>query len=141
VPTIVASASANPAPFRLSLVLDEGGDDVEVIAKADGVGDPLNVAKTPLLDKTALSAVNVSTNALGMPQIEIEFSAAGAEQFAQITKDNLNKRLAILLDGKLYSAPLIRSEITGGKAQINGSFTAEEASELAARINAAITSK
>jgi RNA polymerase sigma factor (sigma-70 family) len=140
-PTIVASAPANPAPFRLSLVLDEGGDDVEVIANASGVGDPVNVAKAPLLDRTALSSVNVSTNALGKPQIEIEFSAAGAEQFAQITRDNLNKRLAILLDGKLYSAPLIRSEITGGKAQISGNFTVEEAGELAAKINAAIASR
>jgi preprotein translocase subunit SecD len=121
--------------------LDEGGDDVEVIANASGVGDPVNVAKAPLLDRTALSSVNVSTNALGKPQIEIEFSAAGAEQFAQITRDNLNKRLAILLDGKLYSAPLIRSEITGGKAQISGNFTVEEAGELAAKINAAIASR
>jgi preprotein translocase subunit SecD len=94
-----------------------------------------------LLDKTALNSVNVTTNALGMSQIEIEFSAAGAEQFAQITREHLNKRLAILLDGKLYSAPLIRSEITNGKAQINGSFSVEEAGELAAKINAALASQ
>ena len=58
-----------------------------------------------------------------------------------LTKENLNKRLAIVLDGHLYSAPVIRSEISEGKAQITGSFTEEEARELAAKINNAIGSQ
>jgi preprotein translocase subunit SecD len=94
-----------------------------------------------LLDHTSLSSATVSTNALGAPQIDIEFSSTGSEQFAQITKTNINKRLAIVLDGGLYSVPVIRSEISGGKAQISGSFTQEEAKGLAAKINDAIGSR
>ena len=59
----------------------------------------------------------------------------------QSPKENINKRLAIVLDGHLYSAPVIRSEISGGKAQITGSFTEEEANALAAKINDAISGK
>jgi RNA polymerase sigma factor (sigma-70 family) len=140
-PSAETAAAANPPAFQLSLVLDEPSDGVEVMTNAAGGDRTYNVVRTPLLDKTALNSVNVTTNALGMSQIEIEFSAAGAEQFAQITREHLNKRLAILLDGKLYSAPLIRSEITNGKAQINGSFSVEEAGELAAKINAALASQ
>lgn len=68
----------------------------------------------------------------------MEFSEEGKELFAAITKENINKRLAIVLDGRAYSAPVIRSEINGGKAQITGSFSEQEAAELAAKINEAV---
>jgi preprotein translocase subunit SecD len=77
----------------------------------------------------------------GAPQIDIEFSEVGQELLAAITKENLDKRLAIVVDGKLYSAPVIKSEIPGGKAQISGSFTEEEANKLAAKINDAVSGK
>jgi len=90
------------------------------------------------LDYTAVSSATVTRNASsGTPEIDVEFSQEGKELFAAITKENINKRLAIVLDGHLYSAPVIRSEISGGKAQITGSFTEEEARELAAKINEA----
>jgi len=130
----------SPAPFQLQLVLDEPGDNTEVmtngVAGVDGAS--FNVEKTPLMDHTAISSATVTTNASGAPQIEIEFSQTGRDQFARITKENINKRLAIVLDGKLYSAPVIRSEISGGKAQISGSFSEDEARELASKINEAI---
>ena len=79
--------------------------------------------------------------ASGSPEINIEFSEIGKELFAAITRENLNKRLAIVLDGQMFSAPVIRSEITGGNAQIDGNFTVEEAQALAAQINDAISGK
>ena len=98
--------------------------------------------KTPLLDSTAVSSATVSRNAsTGAPEINVEFSQDGKELFATITKENINKRLAIVLDGHLYSAPVIRSEISGGKAQITGSFTEQQAKELAAKINEAVGSQ
>jgi RNA polymerase sigma factor (sigma-70 family) len=132
-----------PPPFQLQLVLDEPGDNTEVMTNhaVNAGGATFNVQKTPLLDHTAISSATVTTDAMGAPQIEIEFSQAGRDQFAQITKENINKRLAIVLDGQLYSAPVIRSEISGGKAQIAGSFTEEEARQLAAKINGAISAK
>ncbi len=130
-----------PLPFQLQLVLDQPGDNTELITNnaSGAAGETLHVQKTPLLDYTAVSSATVTRNASsGAPEIGVEFSEEGRELFAAITKENLNKRLAIVLDGHVYSVPVIRSEITGGKAQITGSFTEQEATELAAKINEAV---
>ena len=105
-------------------------------------GETLHVQKTPLLDYTAISSATVTRNqSSGAPEISLEFSPEGKELLAAITKENLNKRLAIVLDGHLYSAPMIRSEISDGKAQITGSFTEEEARDLIGKINNVIGGK
>ncbi len=105
-------------------------------------GETLQVNKTPLLDQTAIRSVTVTKNASsGDPEIDVEFNEEGKDLFAALTKDNINKRVAIVLDGHLYSAPMIRSEISDGKAQVTGHFTEEEARELAAKINDAIRSQ
>ena len=133
-----------PAPFQLQIVLDEPNEDSEVLTNqaAGANGETVLVGKTPLLDHTAISSATVSTEpSTGEQRIDVEFSDVGRELFAAITKENLNKRLAIVVDGHLYSAPVIRSEIPGGKAQVTGSFTEEEARELAAKINEAIAGK
>ncbi|HSH15308.1 MAG TPA: protein translocase subunit SecD, partial [Verrucomicrobiae bacterium] len=65
------------------------------------------------------------------PQIALEFNSEGAQLFGQITTDNVNRRMAIILDGKLASAPNINEPILGGRAQISGSYTEKEAFELA----------
>ncbi|MCF7835974.1 MAG: protein translocase subunit SecD [Candidatus Marinimicrobia bacterium] len=69
------------------------------------------------------------------PQISIEFTKEGSDIFAQVTKDNVGKPLAIYLDGAPISAPNVREEITGGRAQITGEFTAQEAKTLVSRLN------
>jgi preprotein translocase subunit SecD len=95
--------------------------------------------KTPLMDYTAIRLATVIKNASsGEPEINIELSDEGRELFAAITKENIDKRLAIVVNGEVYSAPVIRSEISDGKAQISGNFTEEEAQQLAAKINEAI---
>jgi protein-export membrane protein SecD len=65
------------------------------------------------------------------PYIAIEFDQEGAKKFAKVTEANINKRLAIVLDGKVKSAPVIKSKIPDGKAVIEGDFTLEEAKDLA----------
>jgi RNA polymerase sigma factor (sigma-70 family) len=136
--------SNKPLPFQVQLVLDEPGDNSEpMLNSASGAGEEtLHVQKAPLLDYTAVRSATVTRNALsGAPEINVEFSPEGKELFAAITKENINKRLAIVLDGHLYSAPVIRSEISGGKAQISGSFTEEEAKVLATKINEVVVSR
>ena len=64
------------------------------------------------------------------PQIGIVFNNEGAKLFAEITKTNIGKQLAILLDGQVISAPTIQSEILGGQAQISGTFSIQEANAL-----------
>jgi preprotein translocase subunit SecD len=65
------------------------------------------------------------------PYISMEFDDIGAKLFEQITGANVKKRLAIILDDNVYSAPVIQERIAGGKAQITGRFTTDEANELA----------
>jgi len=63
--------------------------------------------------------------------VAIDFDRKGARIFERITGDNIHKRLAIVLDNKVHSAPEIQDRIAGGSAVITGSFTAEEAEDLA----------
>lgn len=72
----------------------------------------------------------------GQPSVSIEFTEKGAEQFALITKKNIDKPLAIFLDGLPVSVPTVQQEITGGQASINGSFTVEQAKNLSITLNA-----
>ncbi|RLB29587.1 MAG: protein translocase subunit SecD [Deltaproteobacteria bacterium] len=65
------------------------------------------------------------------PYVSLSFDCRGARLFGQITGANIKKRLAIVLDGVVNSAPVIQDKITGGRAQITGRFTMEEARDLA----------
>jgi preprotein translocase subunit SecD len=65
------------------------------------------------------------------PYVSLSFNARGARLFERITGENVGKRLAIVLDNNVYSAPVIRDRIAGGRAQITGSFTMDEARDLA----------
>ena len=66
--------------------------------------------------KTAM----VTRGNLGEPEISFELDSKAADRFGQITKENVGKRLAIILDGELYSAPVIRSPIENGRGSISG---------------------
>lgn len=89
-------------------------------------------------DKVALSGetvenafVDFNSSGLGEPQISLKFNSKGSRDFGTITQQNVNKRLAIILDGEVLSAPNINEPILGGNAQITGRFSFQEASLLA----------
>jgi preprotein translocase subunit SecD len=67
----------------------------------------------------------------GEPHVSIKFNSQGATDFDRITAQNVKKRLAIVLDGAVHSAPVIQERISGGQAQITGAFTMDEARDLA----------
>jgi len=71
----------------------------------------------------------------GKPEVGIEFDSEGAKNFAQLTKENIGKQIAIFLDGQVISAPTVQTEITDGKAVITGNFSLDEAKKLAQRLN------
>jgi len=68
--------------------------------------------------------------------VNFQFDSIGARKFAQVTQQNVNHRFAIVLDNKVITAPNIREPITGGTGQISGSFTAQDASDLAVLLRA-----
>lgn len=72
----------------------------------------------------------------GRPVVSFRFDDAGARLFAAITRENVGRQFAIVLDGKVISAPVIQEPITGGAGQIQGSFTVAETSSLAALLRA-----
>ena len=76
----------------------------------------------------ATAGVDPRTNE---PLVNIQFDSQGGQRFADLTTQNVNKPFAIILDGKILSAPNINEPILGGAAQISGSFTAESANNLA----------
>jgi len=65
------------------------------------------------------------------PYVEVTLNSSGARIFERITSENVGRRLAIILDGNVQSAPVIRERIGGGRAQITGGFTLDEARDLA----------
>ena len=97
------------------------------------------VAKTPILvrkravltgDTIKTARVNFQSQQ-GGAYVSLSFDNRGAQIFDRVTAENVKRRLAIVLDDTVYSAPVIQERISGGEAQITGSFTPEEASDLA----------
>ncbi len=89
------------------------------------------VKKETLLTGAHLKDARVAFDRFNEPYVAIEFDRKGARIFEEITGANVRKRLAIVLDNKVYSAPVIQERIAGGSARITGDFTVEEAHDLA----------
>jgi preprotein translocase subunit SecD len=96
-------------------------------------GQPYLVQKRVILTGADLTdaKVDLSGSSGKGPAVSMTFNSRGARAFALATEENVGKRLAIVLDDKVYSAPVIQEKITGGRAQISGRFTVEEATDLA----------
>ena len=87
--------------------------------------------KAPL-DGGVVTDARVTTNDRrgGSPTVSMAMNAEGANIWARLTKDNIGKQIAIVLDGTVYSYPTVNGEITGGNSEISGNFTMEEATDL-----------
>ena len=111
----------------------------EILYKREKSIETGEVTKTPFLVKkrTALTGETLSgaevryDSDFNEPYVAITFDSIGAMIFQEVTRANVKKRLAIVLDDNIYSAPVIQEEIGGGRAQITGQFTTEEARDLA----------
>lgn len=98
---------------------------------------PILVKKRVRLTGETLSDARLSFDRMNNdPQVSIRFDGLGAREFGRITKENVGRRLAIVLDKTVYSAPSIREPILGGEAQISGGFTLDEAKVLAIALRA-----
>ncbi|MBU1062440.1 MAG: protein translocase subunit SecD, partial [Candidatus Omnitrophica bacterium] len=106
-----------PQGYELKDVLKES-----VLLRADAVltGDTLVNAE-----------VRFDQSRFNEPYIALEFNSKGASIFSEVTGQNVNKRLAIVLDGKVHSAPRINEKIPSGRASITGRFSIDEATDIA----------
>jgi preprotein translocase subunit SecD len=92
---------------------------------------PYLVKKRVMLTGDVLSDARVSIGQFNDPYVSITFDAKGGREFERITGENVKKRMAIVLDNTIYSAPVIQERISGGRAQITGTFSTQEANDLA----------
>ena len=89
------------------------------------------VKKRPELTGQYVKTAFVARDQFGHPEINFTLTSDGAAMFAQVTRENVRRQLAIVLDGELQSAPVINGPIEGGSGQITGRFTEQEAHALA----------
>ena len=82
----------------------------------------------------ALDTVGVGTDSLGSPSIDFKLTSEGSKVFGEYTTANIGTYLAIVLDGKVISSPVIKNAITDGQGQISGNFTIESANQLAVQL-------
>jgi SecD/SecF fusion protein len=114
---------ANPGP-GVTVMKDEKGNSYPIQDRVELSGDRLSDARVSFDPNTH------------EPLVTFRFDSAGANRFAEITRENVGKPFAIVLDNKVLSAPVIREPITGGSGQISGNFTAESATTLSALLRA-----
>ena len=139
--------------FQIRLVVDGDGlpkdaDRMTLVLTNSTTGQThvavLWVSKTVLIDQNdvqttrVLTSTSSTSNVPSRPEIDVTFTPTGRKKFAEVTRENINKQLAIVIDGQVIDAPIIRTEIPGGTALIVGNFTQSEAIDLSKKINQAL---
>ena len=135
---------AKPANLELMAIDEEKADQVLTISPdvAKSYGDIILegavksnekylVKSIPILDGSQVSNAQVAFDQSNQPIINFALNSQGAQIFGDFTSKNVGKRLAVVLDGKVYSAPVIHERIGGGSGQISGGFSVQEAGNVA----------
>lgn len=91
--------------------------------------------RAPLEGDVVTEAKDQFNNLTGQPEVSMTMNADGARRWAELTKANVGKAIAIILDNVVYSAPRVNGEISGGQSSISGSFTIEDTKDLANTLN------
>ncbi len=125
-------ASLFPAEFKAMWTVKPsqnipGGNTYELVAIKATSRD----GKAPLDGGVVTDARVQYGNSGGNPNVSMTMNAEGANIWARMTKDNIGRQIAIVLDGMVYSYPVVNGEISGGSSEITGNFNLEEAEDLA----------
>jgi SecD/SecF fusion protein len=117
--------------------------DMQVInPDAKQLGYLLYAIRVPDNGRARVGGVDIKSASTGYDTeagkitVDLEMTADGGDKWARMTEDNVNKQVAISMDNRVFSAPNVENAITGGLTQISGSFTNDEAKDLAAVLNA-----
>ena len=118
---------------RVSVMSEEDAAEFNdvILADAENPEKKYLIKEIPILDGSMLTDAHVGFDQNNRPIINFSLNAEGAEIFGDFTGKNVGNRLAIVLDGKVYSAPNINERIGGGSGQISGDYTVMEAQDLA----------
>lgn len=112
-----------------------GGGDM-ILPMAEQPGQTLAVERRAMLTGDMLTAASYAQDQNGQPAVSFRFNPIGTKRFCDLSRENVNRLFAIVLDGEVISAPVIREPICGGSGQISGSFTLKEANDLAILLRA-----
>ncbi len=145
-PTVATSKSGNVHRITVDLPgISNVAEAVALIGRTAQLNfkeqDTKVATTTPGFVDTALTGKHVKKASVtfnqenGQPQVALSFSTEGAKLFGEVTKRNVGKPVAIVVDNLLISAPVVQQEIVDGNAVITGSFTTDEAKKLAITIN------
>ncbi len=124
------SDDKTPAKFEVRLAEDKPGKDLTDANVEGSTPHKVFLHKEVMLStKDIATAQAITIN--DKPALDVNFTPAGAKTLKEQTTANVGKRLALIFDGKVRAAPLIRDGITEGKAHITGDFTKEETEKMA----------
>ena len=127
---VAQDAVGEPAGlFEIRLVEDSPGEDL-IEAEIQGSGEKVYLHRISVIAPEDIAGSEVVANSLGQPAISVDFTDAGAEKMAFVTKSYQGKRLALVVDGQVISAPRVVATISS-KAQITGNFDEAEAKRIA----------
>jgi protein-export membrane protein SecD len=121
---------------KISEMTDAAGNTVAskipegVMVLADKEGNRTPIFTKDLLTGNDLVDAKVQMGTYGTPVVWFKFSPEGGRKFAELTGDNVGKKLAIILDDKVYSDPVIKTRISGGEGIIEGNFNLDDAKDL-----------
>jgi preprotein translocase subunit SecD len=108
-----------------------------LLPQPDNPNEPfILVQRYVMVSGEDLTNASVTFDEFNQPAVSLRFNAKGGRLFGEATTQNVGRRFAIVLDGKVLSAPVIRGAIPGGTGQITGNFTAQSANDLAILLNA-----
>ncbi len=106
-------------------------DEAETVYQLYAIKANTRDGKAPLDGGVIVDAKEEYSQYGSSAEVNMVMNATGARTWARLTADNINRCIAIALDGYVYSAPVVNTEITGGRSQITGGFTIQEATDLA----------
>ena len=133
--TVVLVYPRKPSVLQLRLVLQNATPETEEMGHQNsktGEIEVLHVLKRAAIDLAMIRSAGVAkVNEIPGAYVEIKLTEQGRQRFAEITRNNIGKRLAIIVDGKLIEAPKILEELSDGRFWIAGNFTYTEAAHLA----------
>ncbi|HKU94227.1 MAG TPA: protein translocase subunit SecD [Vineibacter sp.] len=139
-PSRIKELLGSTARLSFHMVAEEGGEGRiagTTVLPLEGSSGQIRIRSRVMLDGDRLVDAGTGFDQrTGQPIVQFRFDSQGAKRFADITRNNVGKPFAIVLDGRVLSAPVIQEPILGGSGQISGNFTVQSAKDLAVLLRA-----
>ena len=113
-----------------------GGASALVLPMMENPGEEIGVKRRAMITGEMLTNASAGFDQNGQPVVSFRLDARGTDRFCRVSRDNVGKPFAVVLDGEVITAPVLREPICGGQGQISGGFSVEEANDLALLLRA-----